>query len=289
MLRFGIPVLFVVIWSTGFIVAKFVAPHADLQLYLVARLSITAAVMALAALVVKAQWPRTRDFGPHLVAGALMQGVYLCASYWAIARGMAAGVMSLLGALQPLFTALFLVVGLGKRLSAFTWIGLTIGFAGVALVLAPKLSATGPGSLTALTVGAALLSVVAVTAGALVQKWLPATDLRVAASVQNVGGALIAVLVTLAVGTGQWDGTAILWGALIWAVLVPSVIGTTLLMWMMRHGEATKVTALILLVPPLAAVQAYFFFQETLTPIQFAGFALALGGVLLARSATAPA
>ncbi len=95
---------------------------------------------------------------------------------------------------------------------------------------------------------------------------------------------MVAIASTSLVGTGLWDNSPILWGALIWAVLVPSVIGTTLLMWMMRHGEATKVTALILLVPPLAAVQAYLFFHETLLPLQFVGFALALGGVLLARS-----
>jgi drug/metabolite transporter (DMT)-like permease len=205
----GIPIVFVLIWSTGFIVAKAVAPHADLQLYLVVRLSLTALLMGAAGVLVGAKWPTGRGVWPHLLAGALMQGVYLCASYWAIARGLVAGVMSLLGALQP----------------------------------------------------------------------------RMAASVQNFGGACIAVLVTWGAGTGQWDGSVVLWGALAWAVLVPSVIGTTLLMWMMRHGEATKVTALLLLVPPLAAVQAYLFFHETLSRIQLVGFALALFGVLLTRSA----
>ncbi len=285
MLRLGIPILFVLIWSTGFIVAKAVSSHADLQLFLVARFALTALVMGVAALAGGAAWPRGRAAGPHLLAGALMQGVYLCASYWAIARGMAAGVMSLLGALQPLFTALFVAVAMQATLGPRTWSGLLIGFAGVGLVLAPKLATAGAGSVTLLTVGAALLSVVAVTAGALVQKWLAATDLRSAASVQNLGGAAVAILVALLAGTGQWDGTVILWGALAWAVLVPSVVGTTLLMWMMRHGEATKVTALILLVPPLAALQAFFWFHETLSPIQFVGFALALGGVLLARTA----
>jgi drug/metabolite transporter (DMT)-like permease len=284
MLRLGVPILFVLIWSTGFIVAKAVAPHADLQLYLLARLGLTTLVMGAAAMAVGAHWPRGRGLRPHLLAGALMQGVYLCASYWAIGRGMAAGVMSLLGALQPLFTALFLVSVLGRRLPLSTWIGLAVGFAGVALVLAPKLASAGVGSLTPATVAAALGSVMAVTIGALVQKWLPATDLRTAASVQNFGGTCIAALVTWWVGTGQWDGSAILWGALAWAVLVPSVIGTTLLIWMMRHGEATKVTALLLLVPPLAAVQAYLVFRETLSLVQFVGFALALLGVLLARS-----
>jgi drug/metabolite transporter (DMT)-like permease len=95
------------------------------------------------------------------------------------------------------------------------------------------------------------------------------------------------VVFTLAAGSAGWDNSPFLWAALVWAVLVPSVIGTTLLMWMMRHGEATKVTALILLAPPLAAIQAYVLFDETLSGVQFAGFALALIGVLLARSARA--
>jgi drug/metabolite transporter (DMT)-like permease len=286
MLRFLAPVLFVLIWSSGFIVAKAVSPHADLQLFIFVRLVLTAIVMTLAALAVRATWPHGKQFGTHLLAGALMNGVYLCASYWAITRGMAAGVMALLGALQPVFTALYLAA-IGTRLGARTWIGLFIGFVGVGLVLAPKLASTGTGSLTVLTVAAALLSVVAVTVGALVQKRLSAADIRAAGSVQNLGGAAVAIVVTAFVSTYQWDNTPILYVGLVWAVIVPSIIGVSLLMWMLRHGEATKVTALILLAPPLAAIQAYFFFHETLMPLQFIGFAMALGGVLLARSRTA--
>jgi drug/metabolite transporter (DMT)-like permease len=285
MARLFAPVLFVLIWSSGFIVAKAVSPHADLQLFVFVRLALTAVVMGLAAVAAHVAWPRGKQFGMHILAGALIQGVYLCASYWAIMRGMAAGVMALLGALQPVFTALFLAAR-GMRLGARTWAGLFIGFAGVALVLAPKLSSTGAGSLTVLTVASALFSVVAVTAGAIVQKRLAATDLRTAGSVQNLGGAAVAIIVTALVSTGQWDNTPMLWAGLAWAVIVPSGIGSTLLMWMLRHGEATKVTALILLAPPLAAIQAYFFFHETLMPLQFIGFAMALGGVLLARSRT---
>jgi len=285
LLRFAVPAVFVLIWSTGFIVAKAVAPHADLQLYLVARFALTALVMGLAAFAVGAGWPRGRGWPMHLLAGVLMQGIYLCASYWAIAHGMAAGVMALLGALQPLFTALYLVAATRARFGIGTWGGLLIGFAGVACVLAPKLSATGAGSLTLLSTLSALVSVAGITAGALIQKWLPRVDLRSAASVQNVGGAVTAAIATALAGSMHWDNTAVLWGALVWAVMVPSVVGTTLLIWMMRHGEATKVTALLLLAPPLAAVQAYILFKETLTPVQFVGFALASVGVLLARSA----
>jgi drug/metabolite transporter (DMT)-like permease len=285
-MRLFAPVLFVLIWSSGFIVAKAVSPHADLQLFIFVRLALTSVVMGLAAFAAKSEWPRGKQFGVHLIAGSLMNGVYLCASYWAITEGMAAGVMALLGALQPVFTALYLAT-LGTKLGGRTWTGLFIGFAGVALVLAPKLASTGAGSLTVLSVVSALFSVVAVTAGALVQKHLSATDIRAASSVQNLGGAAVAMVVTALVSTYQWDDTPMLYVGLVWAVLVPSVIGVSLLIWMMRHGEATKVTALILLAPPLAAIQAYFFFQETLMPLQFIGFAMALGGVLLARSRTA--
>ncbi|HMA12244.1 MAG TPA: DMT family transporter [Steroidobacteraceae bacterium] len=285
MLRFLIPGLFVLIWSSGFIVGKAAVPHADLQRYLLARFALTALVMAIAALPARAAWPRGRQIGLHLVAGVLMQGVYLCASYWAIQRGLPAGVMALLGALQPVFTALFLATR-GESLPVRTWIGLCVGFAGVALVLEPRLAGQGTGSLTFLTVAAALFSVIGITAGALFQKKLAGTDLRTAACIQNIGGALVAILMVQLVGTDHWDNAPALWGALAWAVLVASVIGTTLLMWMMRHGEATHVTALMLLAPPLAAVLAYLFFNETLLPLQLVGFALALGGVLLARSSS---
>lgn len=285
LLRFAVPAVFVLIWSTGFIVAKAVAPHADLQLYLVARLALTALVMGSAAFAVGAEWPRARAWPMHLLAGMLMQGTYLCGSYWAIAHGMAAGVMALLGALQPLFTASYLVAATRTRFGIGTWGGLLVGFAGVACVLAPNLSAAGAGSLTLLSTLSAVVSVAGITAGALLQKWLPRVDLRSAAAVQNFGGAATAAMTTALAGSLHWDNTVLLWGALAWAVLVPSVVGTTLLIWMMRHGEATKVTALLLLAPPLAAAQAYMLFKETLTPVQFAGFALALIGVVLARSA----
>lgn len=277
-----IPALFVLIWSSGFIVGKVAAPHADLQLYLLVRFALTALVMGAAALPLRQPWPCGGQLGLHLVAGMLMQGVYLCASYYAIQRGLPAGVMALLGALQPIFTALWIATrggGPGGR----TWPGLLLGFAGVALVLEPSLAGDVTDRITGLALAAALTSVIGITAGALFQKRLAGTDIRIAACLQNIGGAGVAAMLFALVGTDHWDNTPALWGALAWAVLVASVIGTTLLMWMMRHGDATRVTALVLLAPPLAAVLAFLFFGETLTPLQFAGFALALGGVAMVR------
>jgi drug/metabolite transporter (DMT)-like permease len=284
MLHILIPALFVVVWSTGFIVAKAALPHADLQLFLLIRLSFTAMVMAALAIAAKGKWPRGMQIGRQLLAGVLLQGVYLCFSYLAITHGMAAGIMALLGALQPLFTGLVIVFA-GTKLAARTWFGLSIGFAGVVCVLAPKLAATDTSALSWFAALAAMISVAGVTAGSLLQKGLAVVDLRASASMQNIGGALVALVMTLIVGTYHWDSSIQLWAALGYSIGVASIIGYTLLMWMLRHGEATRVTALILLVPPLAALQAYFFFHETLAPIQFVGFVLALAGVLLARSA----
>jgi len=106
---------------------------------------------------------------------------------------------------------------------------------------------------------------------------------------QNCGAAITALAAMLSIGHAHWDGTPSLWAALAWAVIGTSVLASTLLVWMVRHGEATKVTALMLLVPPLAAIQAYFLFNETLSPMQLIGFALALGGVVLTRSGGAAA
>ncbi len=281
MLRLGIPFVFVLIWSTGFIVAKAVLPHADLQLFLVARFSLTAMVMAGAAILAHAKWPGLRGAWPHVLSGAVMQGIYLCASYWAITRGMAAGVMALLGALQPLFTALFDVTALGKRLQprdGWVWASDLRAWPWCWYRSCP---ATEVGSLTLLPVAAALVSVLAVTAGTIVQKWLAPPN----CAWRRVFKAWVRRWWPpswhCCWGRSAGMGRPYCGAPLVWAVLVPSVAGTTLLMWMMRHGDATKVTALLLLVPPIAALQAYLFFDETLAPVQFLGFALALGGVLL--------
>jgi drug/metabolite transporter (DMT)-like permease len=287
MLRLAIPALFVLIWSTGFIAAKFAAPHSDLQLFLLIRLAATTVIMAALAVCAGVRtWPSPRQFGYQLLAGVLLQGMYLCFSYFAIAHGMPAGIMALLGSLQPLFTALF-VVATGTRLPARVWAGLLIGFSGVACVLVPKIAhpdAMDVDSIPLVAVATAIVSVLAVTAGSLLQKWLAPLDLRAAASIQNLGGVLVALAMTLSFGTGVWDGALELWAALAWSVIVASVIGTTLLVWMLRRGEATRVTALLLLVPPLAAVQAFVFFGEQLSLVQFVGLVLALVGVLLARA-----
>ncbi len=214
-----------------------------------------------------------------------MMGLYLVLSFWAVAHGLPAGIMALLGALQPLFTAAWMLTRGDGRPSMSMWLGLLVGFSGVVLVLLPRLVNAGFALASSANVAAGMLSIVALTIGTLAQKRLSGEDLRVAGCLQNLGAAIVAVLAMCSMGGTRWDGSPVLWGALLWAVLISSIVAQGMLMWMLRHGEATRVTALMLLVPPLAAILAYAVFHETLRPLQFAGFALALAGVVLARRA----
>jgi drug/metabolite transporter (DMT)-like permease len=278
---------FVALWSTGFIVARAIKPHADPNLYLLARFAGTALLYAGLALAARVRWPSGREWGRHLLAGALLQGIYLGASYWAVAQGLNAGVMALLGALQPLATAVLAVPCFGERLPARGWFGMALGLAGVALVLAPKLVAgpAAPDAVSAAWVTAiAVLAVASITAGSLYQKSsLARTDLRSAVAVQNLGAALVAAAFALLLGETRWDNAPALWFSLGWGIVMLSGLAVTLLMWMLRHGNAARATSLLFLAPPLAALQGYALFGETLAPVQLGGFAIALAGVLLAR------
>jgi drug/metabolite transporter (DMT)-like permease len=280
------PALFVLIWSTGFVTARAVVPHAAPQLILLARMVLTALLMGAAALAWREHWPTGRRLGMHLLAGALLNGVYLCMSWWAVQQGMPAGIMALLGALQPLIVAVGAFLFLGERLPARGWTGLAIGLLGVALVIAPLLSTGLVKPVPAFVVAAAVASILAMAAGTMVQSGALAQDgMRASSAVQNLGGAGVALAATLVQGDYRWDGALPLWLGLAWSVLMLSAAALSLLVWMTRHQGATRVSVLLLLVPPLAALETRFLFGEHLTTVQLVGFALALGGVLLARMA----
>ncbi len=279
------PIVFVLIWSTGFVVARAVVPHVSPELFLAARLVLTALLLGGAAALAGETLPRGRRLALHLFAGAMLHGVYLCLSWWAVARGMPAGIMSLLGALQPLATAVAGAALFGERLPGRGWTGLAIAIAGVACVLLPALSRTGAGALDGLGTMAAVCAILAMTVGTMIQRGsLGGDPIRVSGAVQNAGGAVVATIATLLAGGYRWDGSAVLWGGLAWSVLMLSAAGLSLLVWMVRHQGATRASIVLLLVPVLAAIEAWWLFGERLGPIQLLGFVLALGGVLLARA-----
>lgn len=194
MLHLLAPVLFVFFWSTGFIVARAVVPHADAQLFLLCRFLSVTVLLAIAAVVAQVRWPRPHEAARHLITGAVMMGAYLVSSYWAIAHGLPAGVMALMGALQPLLTAGILLSRGRSRPSMPMWLGLLLGFSGVVLVLLPRLESGGFALTNSFSVIAGVFAVAALTLGTLAQRRLAADDLRAAGCLQNLGATAIATL-----------------------------------------------------------------------------------------------
>ncbi|TKC88659.1 DMT family transporter [Trinickia terrae] len=281
--------VFISLWSTGFVVARAIKPYADPNLFLLMRFGGTALMFALAAWAARAAWPRGRELGKHLCAGALLQGIYLGGGYWAVAQGLSAGAMALLGALQPLLTAALAAPLFDERVSPRGWSGMALGLAGVALVLAPKLATAAPvqpGHAPSWLVAAvAVLAVVAFTAGTLFQKTsLAKADIRSASAVQNLGAAAVAAALVGILHEKYCIPSTTLWISLAWGIVMLSGVSMTLLTRMVRRGSASRATALLFLAPPLAALQGYAGFGEALSAAQIAGFAVALAGVLLARS-----
>lgn len=285
MLARAAPILFVLIWSSGFVVARGAAPHAAPELVLLVRMGLTAALMGVIALGRRERMPRGKRLGLHLAAGAMLNGGYLCTSWWVISRGLPAGVMALLGALQPLVVAVGSFLFLRERLPGRGWAGLAIGLGGVVLVLMPLLGRGLGLHVPAYVVASAMLAIVAMAAGTMIQRGSLAQDgICVSSAVQNVSGTAVALVATLALGDYRWDNSPVLWLTLAWSVLLLSAAALSLLVWMTRRQGATRVSVLLLLTPPLAAVEAWLLFGERLVWVQLVGFALALGGVLLARA-----
>ena len=282
----AIAALFILIWSTGFIVAKAIVPVADPDLFLAVRFVLAGVLFLIVALAGRAPWPRWRDVPKHLLAGMLLQGGYLGGTYWAVGQGLAPSVMALLGALQPLLTAVLAIVVLREIPSRRTWSGLLLGATGVALVMVPGLLARGSGALSASIVAIAMVAVLSLTGGTVLQKTSIATaDLRASSVIQNAGAAVTVGLVACARGETRWISSPALWASLAWAALVLSGLGTLLLVWMVRRGRAANVASLLLLAPPLAAAESYLLFDDRLTAVQLAGFAIALVGVFLCNPA----
>jgi len=276
------PALLVFISSTSFIAARAVAPHADPILFLFVRFLLVVGCFAILAR--NMEWPKGPQFLGHLLAGVVINGIYLCASWWAVGNGLAAGVMTLIGALQPLFAALVVVTVLRNPIGRSAWIGLALGFLGVALVLSPRLVNVNVEGLPPLPVTLGVLSIVALTIGTMVQKSaLAKADLMATGAIQHLGAAIVAGIALPIVGSTHWDGSPALWLALAWSVVGFSLAGTSLFVWLVRRGEVTRVTALMLLVPPATALQAWLLFGETLSGVQLAGFAIALAGVMIVQ------
>jgi len=277
----ALPFLFVVLWSTGFIGARLGLPHAGPLTFLLIRYGAVLVLFTVIALATRAPWPRrAREWFDIGVAGLLMHGVYLGGVFTAISRGLPAGVASLVVGLQPLLTAIVAGGLFGAAVPRRQWVGLALGFVGVALVVYGK---TGSGFGAAALVPA-VVALAGITAGTVWQKRrCPSFDWRTGAVAQFLPTALATGLV--AAGTEamhvDWGGEFVF--ALAWLVLVLSLGAVSLLNRLIRQGDVVNIASLFYLTPPCTALFAWLLFSDTLTGMALAGMAVAVAGVYLAR------
>jgi drug/metabolite transporter (DMT)-like permease len=273
-------VVFVVLWSSAWIAGKVGLPYAGPFTLLLIRFSVAAAVLLVAALASGAPWPdKLADYGHLAVAGALIQGLALGCAYLGLQLGVSAGISGLVNGLAPLLTALGAVPFLGERIGRKQWLGLSAGLIGVALVVVDRVSLGGANWEGYAVTFAALA---ALACGTLYQKkYCSGMDLRTGGFIQvAVAGAVVFLPALRFEGLEvEWSWTLIL--ASSWLSLANSIGAFTLLYVLLRKGEASRVSALFYLVPPITAVMGFAAFHETLSPAAFAGFAITVGGVYL--------
>lgn len=276
-----VPFIFVFLWSTGFIAAKYALPFIEPFYLLFIRMSVTIAVFMLLCVVFKAKLPSAIQSGHQIVTGLLVHGAYLGGVFAAIKWGMPAGITAIIVGIQPLLTALLGWVSMGARLKPVQWAGLGLGLAGVISVL---LTTGQQASVTinAASLGAAITALLGISVGTLYQKRFGANVNLLAGSVwQYIGAALFTGILAFSfeTRTAVWDPQLIY--ALVWLVFGLSVTAILLLMYMIREGETAKVASYFYLVPPMTAIEAWLLFNERLSFISIGAIGITVLGVYL--------
>ncbi|MBL8481992.1 MAG: DMT family transporter [Rhodocyclaceae bacterium] len=279
------PWLFVLLWSTGFIGAKFGLPHADPLAFLLVRYCAVLALVLPLVWITRAPWPADLRTALHIgVAGLLVQATYLGGVFSAIALGLPSGVTSLIVGLQPLITAALAGLALGERVSPRQWTGLVLALAGVALVLSGRADLAAGVRVDFVQVLPALIALAGISIGTLYQKrFCPVFDLRTGTFLQFLPSAVVTAIIVFAGGRWRVDWQPEFLFALGWLTLVLSFGAMSLLHQLIRRGSAVAVASLFYLTPVVTAVMAYALFGERLTPLQLGGMALAVAGVAAAR------
>lgn len=276
-----IPLMFVLLWSSGFIGSKLGVPYAEPFTFLAIRYSIVLAILVPVALLMRAPWPQGKRQIAHIaIAGLLTHTLYLSGCVWALRLGLSAGLLSLIVSMQPLLTAAFAGMALGEQVLPRQWVGLAMGLLGTAMVVAHKMG----GGLTFLMVLPALLALIGITAGTMWQKrHCPQFDLRTGSVVQYAASLLITATLAFSTETRHvaWNGQFVF--ALLWVSLVLSIGAISLLNFLIRSGTAVNVASLFYTVPAVTALMAWGIFGETLGGVSILGMVVAVLGVWLAR------
>jgi len=273
------PGLFVVLWSSGFIGAKYGLPYAEPFTYLSVRMGLAVALFALIVVVSRPVWPPARLVLHSAVTGLLAQGVYLGGVFVSIHLGMPAGLIALITGLQPVLTSTLANRWLGERVGLLQWAGLMLGVIGVYLVVEGRITIGGtlPGGWIA-----AALALIGITVGSLYQKRCCAmVDLRISMLVQLAASCLLFVP-----GAFLFETRAIVWTAefvfaLAWLVFVLSFGANLLLFWLLRRSAATRFASLFYLTPAVTALMGGLLFAERLDPLSLIGMAVCAIAVVM--------
>jgi len=274
------PALFVLVWATGFVVAKFGLPYAAPLSFLSMRFILTLAVLLPLILFARATWPSRRDGWLLVVAGILVHAGYLGGVWCAIKMGMPAGVSALIVNLQPIVTAGF-GPWLGERVRPRQWFGLALGLAGVTMVIAHRLGLAG---MSWASVALSVMSLFSITLGTVFQKkYVSSFDLRTGTFIQYV--AALAVIWPLSLWLEnepfQWGGELIF--AFAWSVLALSIGAIFLMYGLYRRGAATRVASLFYLVPPCTVAMVWLLFGEAPGWFAMIGMGVTALGVALVQ------
>jgi drug/metabolite transporter (DMT)-like permease len=286
------PAIFVLLWSTGWVVAKFAALLSEPLTFLCIRYLTAAILFAGLCVASGVSWPRDGRTVLHaIVSGVFLHGIYLGAVWWAIGEGVPAALSSIIAALQPLMTALAAPFFIGERLSTTQKLGLCLGFLGVLIAVLPKFFGQGAAEIPALAILVNMLGMAAVTYGTIYQKQhLQTGDIRAVATLQYVGALLVTLPLALSLETPHVEISFSFLALLAWSVLGISMGAILLLLYLIRRGQVSRAASLIYLVPPIAALQAAAIFGEELTVPMILGTVIVVAGVYLTnRKDAAPA
>jgi len=277
------PAIFVVLWSTGFVVTKYVLNNAEPLTYLAIRMAVVVVIMAVIVVVARPRWPDRSGVAHSVVSGILVHGFYLGGTAVAIAHSIPAGLSALIPGLQPILTSTLANRWLGERVTPLQWTGLLLGLAGVVLILhdRPMSGETGWGWL------ASGVSLVSITLGTLYQRrFCNKIDWRAGNLVQYV-----AVTIFFAVGAALFEDRVVHWTrefvlSVAWLAVVLSIGSIGLLYWLIRRSAATSVASLFYLVPAVTALMAFVLFGERLDPVAVAGMIACAAAVFLVNRRT---
>ena len=270
------PALFVFLWSTGFIGAKYGLPYAEPFTFLAVRMAITFVLLIAMVVILKRQWPGWAAAGHSMVTGILIHGCYLGAVFWVIGNGMPAGIAALIVAMQPLLTVLIARLLLGDKATLRQIVAFFLALGGVFMVILPRLEGAGQVTgITPLNFGVTLFSVLSIALGTVYQKrFVTGVGLVSGTAAQYFGAGVFLAVLSLAFETGRIEWTLQFTLAMVWLVVVLSLGAVMLLMVLIRHNSSARTASLFYLVPVSTAILAWILFGETLTPVQIAGMAV---------------